>query len=242
VFVERLHKYIARCGAASRRKAEGLIAAGQIRVNGETVVHMGALIDPDTDRVDYRGQILRPIQKKYYYMLNKPKGVLTTLSDPHGRPTIQSYIPKNLGLFPVGRLDFMTQGLLLLTNDGELANRLIHPRYKVEKTYRVTVWGKVGPKKIHALQTGILLEEGVWTLPAKVRYISGDQRQTTLEMMIKEGKKRQIRRMCLSLGHPVTELTRISVGPVRLSDLPAAAMRALRDEEIFMLKKQCNLL
>jgi pseudouridine synthase len=240
--LERLHKFISRCGVASRRKAEALVIAGQIQVNGETATHKGSFIDPESDRVEYMGRILRPVEEKYYYMLNKPEGVLTTMDDPQGRPTVQRYMPKGVRLFSVGRLDYMSRGLLLLTNDGELANRLIHPRYQTEKTYRVTVWGRVGPKKIHTLETGVLLKDGDWTLPAKVARISGDDDQTTLEISITEGKKRQIRRMCLAVGHPVLTLIRVSIGPLQLSDLPLGAVRLLKDDEIYMLKKRCNLL
>jgi 23S rRNA pseudouridine2605 synthase len=136
----------------------------------------------------------------------------------------------------------MSQGLLLLTNDGDLANRLTHPRYQTEKTYRVTVWGKMGPKEIHTLETGVLLEDGLWTLPARVVYLLGDDSRTKLEISVTEGKKRQIRRMCLAVGHPVVTLIRVSMGPLQLSDLPPGDLRPLRDDEIYMLKKQCNLL
>jgi 23S rRNA pseudouridine2605 synthase len=239
--LERLHKYIARCGAASRRKAESLIAMGQVRVNGQVVTEMGILIDPGKDRVELQNLVLKPIREKYYYALNKPKGVLTALSDSRGRPDLSRYIPARLGLFPVGRLDLMSEGLLLLTNDGEMANRLIHPRYKVEKTYIVTAVGEWSAQKLRQLRQGVTLEDGSRTLPAKVRKLSETERGTVLEFILREGKKRQIRRMCLAVELSVLELRRVAIGPVRLSVLPVGGLRKLTKEEIRMLKDCCGL-
>ncbi|MDR1205917.1 MAG: rRNA pseudouridine synthase [Peptococcaceae bacterium] len=234
--MERLHKYIARCGAASRRKAESLIAMGQVRVNGRTVTEMGVQIDPGQDRVELRDQILTPVREKLYYAFHKPKGVLTALSDSRGRPDLSRYIPGGLGLFPVGRLDLMSEGLLLLTNDGELANRLIHPRYKVEKKYIVTAGGTVNAHKLRQLRQGVVLEDGSRTLPAGVRKLSAAEGGAVLEFILREGKKRQIRRMCLAADLSVLELKRVAIGPVQLSDLPAGALRKLTEEEIRALK------
>jgi pseudouridine synthase len=232
---------MARCGAASRRKAEALIAAGQVRVNGQVVTEMGIRIDPGKDRVELRNQTIRPIQEKYYYMLHKPKGVLTALSDSRGRPDLGRYIPERLGLFPAGRLDLASEGLLLLTNDGELANRLMHPRYKAEKKYIVTVRGRPDAQKLRRLRQGVALEDGTRTLPAGVRKLSEAEDASTLEFVLKEGKKRQIRRMCLAVGHPVLELKRVAMGPLELSDLPVGGLRKLTKKEIQALKNQCGL-
>jgi 23S rRNA pseudouridine2605 synthase len=191
--------------------------------------------------VELGNQRIEPIREKYYYMFHKPKGVLTALTDARGRPALGDYIPDHLGLFPVGRLDLMSEGLLLLTNDGELANRLIHPRYKVEKKYIVTVGGRLDSRQLRQLRQGIVLEDGVRTLPAKVRKLSQSENTVILEIILKEGKKRQIRRMCLALGSAVLALKRVSIGPLRLADLPAAGLRGLTEKEICALKSQCKL-
>ncbi|HEY8496689.1 MAG TPA: pseudouridine synthase [Limnochordales bacterium] len=235
-----MQKYMARCGVASRRACEQLILAGRVQVNGCTVQELGVKVDPDRDEVRVDGRVIRPPSQLRYYMLHKPAGYVTTVSDPHGRPTVMSLVPCEDRLYPVGRLDLDTEGLLLLTNDGPLAHRLTHPRYGVRKLYRAKVAGVVGPEAIARLQHGVLLEDGP-TAPARVRVIRQDKETTVLEIELAEGRKRQVRRMCQAVGHPVLYLKRIGFGPLRLGRLPAGAYRPLTDAEVVALRRAVRL-
>ncbi|MFO7310603.1 MAG: pseudouridine synthase [Bacillota bacterium] len=235
-----MQKYMARCGVASRRACEQLIVAGRVQVNGRTVRELGVKVDPDRDEVRVDGRVIRPPSKLLYYMLNKPAGYVTTVSDPQGRPTVMSLVPSEDRLYPVGRLDLDTEGLLLLTNDGPLAHRLTHPRYGVRKLYRAKVAGVVGAEAVARLEQGVLLEDGP-TAPARVRVIRQDKETAVLEIELAEGRKRQVRRMCQAVGHPVLYLKRIGFGPLRLGRLPVGAYRPLTDAEVAALRRAAQL-
>jgi 23S rRNA pseudouridine2605 synthase len=225
----RLAKHLAHAGVASRRAAEAMIAAGRVRVNGELVRDPARDVD-ERSRVEVDGRPLAGPEPHVVYALHKPVGVLSTASDSHGRPTVVELLGETCRLYPVGRLDADSSGLILLTNDGELANRLTHPRYEVPKTYRVHVGGgPVGERPLRALRTGVELEDGP-TAPAQVRLVGegGDE----LELTIREGRNRQVRRMCEAVGHPVLALQRIAFGPLRLGDLQPGAHRRLGEVEL----------
>ncbi|GIV06202.1 MAG: pseudouridine synthase [Fimbriimonadales bacterium] len=228
---QRLQKWLAFCGYGSRRACEQLIQQGRVQVNGTTAT-LGTKVDPERDVITVDGVRVQARQSLVYLMLNKPRGYVTTRKDPHAPRTVMQLLkgaPK--GVFPVGRLDADSEGLLLFTNDGDFANRLMHPRYKLPKTYRVWVRGKPSEKALNRLREGVLLEEGV-TAPAIVRLIRAGSEQSLLEMVLREGRKRQIRRMCQAVGHPVQRLVRIAIGDLRLPrDLPPGKWRALTEEE-----------
>lgn len=228
---ERLQKILARAGIASRRKAEEYIRQGRIAVNGKIVTELGFKADPVADRITVDN---RPIgaEEKIYLLLNKPAGYVTTLSDPQGRPKVVDLvtgIPQRV--FPVGRLDYDTEGALLLTNDGELANRIIHPSHEVNKTYEARVEGRPDADKIRQLENGILLE-GQKTWPARVRVLAENRNETTLELIIHEGKKRQVRRMLAAIGHPVKHLRRTAYGELKLGKLPSGTYRLLTAQDL----------
>lgn len=239
--MERLQKYLAKCGVASRRQAEKLIAAGRIRVNGAIVREMGLQIDPARDEVILDDRKVEPAQQKVYLMLNKPRRVITTLSDPQRRAKVSDLLRDiKERVYPVGRLDYHTEGLLLLTNDGEMAYRLTHPRFEVEKEYIAEVKGSVGEEALEKLRRGVLLEDGL-TSPAQVRRIAVGRNRTMLDLVIHEGRNRVVRRMCEAVGHPVLALKRVRFGPLKLEDLPSGAYRHLTPREVEALKKTCRL-
>lgn len=232
----RLQKWLARCGLGSRRACEQLIEQGRVLVNGQKAT-LGMKVDPEQDTILVDGKPVREPPKPVYLILHKPRGFVTTRSDPHAKRTIMELIADvPVPVFPVGRLDADSEGLLLLTNDGELANRLLHPRYKMPKTYRVWVKGLPGESALRALREGVMLEEGR-TSPAKVRLLKAAPLESLLEITLREGRKRQIRRMCQAVGHPVRRLVRIAFGPLRLPrDLPPGKWRWLTQEEVEALQ------
>jgi 23S rRNA pseudouridine2605 synthase len=233
---ERLQKYIARCGVCSRRKAEEYIALGRVRVNGKKITQMGYVVDSDKVDVQIDNEGIHPAVEMVYLMLNKPSGFITTASDPEERRTVYGLLP-NLKerVFSVGRLDYDSEGLLLFTNDGNLTNRLTHPRYEIKKKYLVTVEGEVDRKTIASLARGIVLEDGK-TAPAKIRILRSSRPVTLLELEMTEGKNRQIRRMLLAVGHPVIKLLRIQFGPLLLGNLKLGKYRFLSKPEIESLQ------
>ncbi|HHU51311.1 MAG TPA: rRNA pseudouridine synthase [Firmicutes bacterium] len=238
--MERLQKFMARCGVASRRQAEKMIIAGRVSVNSRVVLEPGHKIDPENDQVLVDGRHIRPEAEKVYILLHKPEGYVTTVHDPQGRPTVLDLVNRApqlqwIRLFPVGRLDYNTTGLLLLTNDGGLAYALTHPRYQVEKTYEVLVKGVPSSDALTALRKGILLEDGL-TAPAKVDIFAFKAGNAILRLVIHEGRKRQVRRMCQAIGHPVLALQRIALGPLKLGCLEPGAFRRLSGEELRLLK------
>ncbi len=234
----RLQKAIADAGAASRRKAEELIRQGRVTVNGKTVVEMGLKVDPARDHVKVDGRHLKPAAPKAYLMLNKPKGVLTTLEGPGAddRPTVQHLLRGiKHRVFPVGRLDYDTEGLLLLTNDGELSQRLLHPRYHVPKTYQVKVKGVLGDAQIRMLERGVKLSDGM-TGQSYVKKIRKTEENSWIELTIFEGRTHQVKRMLEAVEHSVLKLKRTRFGPLTLGTLPAGEHRFLTDPEIHRLR------
>lgn len=242
---ERLQKALARAGVASRRACEELIAAGRVRVNGKIVTQLGVKIDPTTDKVSVDDQpiAIRPslAPSKVYLMLNKPAGYLSTVSDPQGRSTIMDLINSNQRLYPVGRLDMDTEGLLILTNDGTFANTLMHPRYGLEKEYLALVDGMVAAHEVEQLRRGVSIpveddksgeREQYVTLPARVDIVRKEGSNTLLRFVIKEGKKRQVRLMVQAIHRPVLELRRVRFGSLRLGDLVTGKYRALSKVEV----------
>ena len=228
----RLAKYLAHAGVASRRAAEDLIRAGRVSVDGEVVADLGRQVSESAEvRVD--GAVVGGPEERAVWMVNKPAGVVSTARDTHGRPTVVSLVcDSSARLYPVGRLDADTTGLILLTNDGELANRLMHPRYEVPRTYIARVaGGPVGDAAVRALRAGVELSDGV-TAPASVRVLARDR----LELVLHEGRKREVRRMCEAVGHPVVALERVGFGSLRLGGLAAGEARRLRAEEVQALR------
>jgi 23S rRNA pseudouridine2605 synthase len=236
--LKRLHKVMAEAGVASRRKCEQLILQGKVKVDGEIIQDVGFKVDPVQSLIEVDGKKLKASEKKIYILLNKPAGYITSVGDTHKRPTVMNLIDEDARIFPVGRLDRDTEGLLLLTNDGELAYRITHPSFEIEKTYQVIVRGIPGLEDVAALREGILLDDGI-TAPAGVvvRESSKTSHTTTLEITIHEGRKRQIRRMCQTIGHPVLYLKRIRLGFLKLESLEAGKYRMLTEEEMLRLKK-----
>ncbi len=228
----RLAKYLAHAGVASRRAAEAVIAAGRVTIGGEVVTDPARDVGTG-DLVAVDGRPLEGPEARMVFMVNKPVGVLSTARDTHGRPTVVGLLPATgARLYPVGRLDADSSGLILLTNDGDLANRLTHPRFEVPKTYRARVaGGPVGARALAALRGGVRLQDGP-TAPARVRRLAED----VIEMTISEGRNRQVRRMCEEVGHPVLELHRTALGPLRLGDLEPGGHRRLSDDEVEALR------
>jgi 23S rRNA pseudouridine2605 synthase len=228
----RLAKFLAHAGVASRRSAEALIAAGRVTVEREIVTDPARDVQPDS-RVELDGRPLDGPEPRVVLALNKPVGVLSTARDTHGRPTVIDLVPaQGLRLYPVGRLDADSSGLILLTNDGELAHRLTHPSFEVEKTYRAKLaGGPVAEEALSALRSGVQLEDGL-TSPVRVRRLRGEE----IELTIHEGRNRQVRRMCEAVGHRVLELQRTGFGPLRLGGLAPGAHRRLSAEEVRRLR------
>lgn len=232
----RLQKVIADAGIASRRKAETLITAGRVTVNGRVVRELGTRVDPERDHVKVGGRHLQQTLPHVYLMLHKPKGYVSSLSDPEGRPTIADLLPGvRLRVFPVGRLDFDAEGLLLLTNHGDLAQALLHPKYHVPKTYLIKVKGVLTDDQIRELERGVTLEDGR-TAPATVQKVRKATENSWIEITIHEGRKHQVKRMLEAVGHPVLKLKRVRFGPLALGDLLPGQYRFLSDREANALR------
>lgn len=235
--MERLQKVLAHSGVASRRKAEVLIREGKVKVNGKVVTEMGFLVDPARDILEVNGQKVE-IEPKVYLIFYKPVGVITSVRDPQGRPVVMDYFRHiDERIYPVGRLDRDTSGLLLLTNDGELAHRLMHPSFKVEKGYLATVRGMPGKEDLIKLERGIKLKDG-WTSPAQAELVAlrPSQNEACVRLVIHEGRKRQVRRMFKALGYPVLALHRERYAFLTLKGLNEGEYRRLTDEEVKRLK------
>ncbi len=231
----RLQKYMADCGIASRRKSEELIASGKVKVNGK-VASIGDKVDPKKDKVSVEGQAVHAETEFRYIMLNKPRGFITTMSDERGRKCVAELVSDvGVRVFPVGRLDKDSEGLLLLTNDGEFANNLTHPSKHVPKTYRVTVRPAINEEILNHLMTGIMID-GKTTLPAQVKVLTQEPDRVVLEIVICEGRNRQIRKMCEAEGLTVARLKRTAVGPVKLGMLKQGAWRDLTPQELKSLR------
>jgi 23S rRNA pseudouridine2605 synthase len=233
---ERINKVLARAGVASRRAVDEMIEAGRISVNGQVVTEMGMKVNPQVDEIRLDGERISGKAQKFRYLaLYKPRHVITTAFDPFDRPTVMDFVDPNVRLFPVGRLDGNSEGLLILTNDGELANELTHPRYQHEKEYRVKISGTPTEKALKTWREGVYLDEGR-TLPATVTVESTTGPSTWLRFVIREGKNRQIRRMIETLGYTVHVLIRTRMGPITLGNLEPGKWRFLNDQEIAALR------
>ncbi len=224
----RLQKYLAQCGVASRRKAEEIIKQGRVSVDGTIVTTLGTKILPDSHNVRVDGKRITLTEKKIYLLLNKPKGYVTTLSDPQGRPIVTSLLKKDVTqrVFPVGRLDLNTEGALILTNDGELAQTVQHPSHEVTKTYEALVKGRPREFDVNKLTKGIVLD-GKKTFPARISLLKKMEQSTLVKIVIHEGRKRQVRKMFQAIGNPVINLKRIAYGKLFLGKLPTGKYRSL---------------
>lgn len=245
----RLQRFLARSGVASRRGSEDLMTAGRVRVNGVVVTELGSKVDPSRDVVEVDGRRVSLNEQPAYIMLNKPAGYLTTMSDPQGRPCVASLIPAERypGLFPVGRLDKDTTGLLLFTTDGDLGQALLHPRHHVSKTYIALVDGTMSDRELNPLRQGITLDDGPCQ-PARCRLLEADEARavapkgiprgtTAVEVIIREGRKNQVKRMLSRVHHPVVRLHRERFGPLVLTDVRQGSWRPLTDAEVKALKQ-----
>lgn len=237
---QRLQKWLASCGYGSRRACEQLIQAGRVKVNNETVP-MGTKIDPEQDRIEVDGTVVSQPCAPVYLILNKPPGYTTTRKDPHAKRTVMELLKGvKEPVYPVGRLDADSEGLLLFTNDGELTYRLLHPRYKVPKTYRVSLQHAPSDEALQQLREGIELEDGI-TAPAEVSWVKRSAGQIILDITLHEGRKRQVKRMFRAVGSPIIRLMRVQFGPLRLGELPPAQWRYLTAPEIEALRRATNL-
>lgn len=236
--IVRLQKYIAMCGEASRRAAERLIEEGKVFVNGERVITQGVKVEVGADKVTVSGKQIVPCEKHYYIMLNKPTGYVSTVKDQFDRPTVIDLLGDEIKarLFPVGRLDYDTEGLLLMTNDGDFSYRITHPKHNVEKTYIAAVGGGITVQGINKLRRGVRLSDGFLTAPAKVEIMEAVKGAAVVKISIHEGKNRQVRRMFEAIGVKVTALKRISISGVEIGNLPLGRWRYLTSHEISMLK------
>lgn len=232
---ERLQKYIANCGVTSRRKAEELILDGKVSVNEQTITELGYKIDTEKDLVKANGKLIKPVDKMIYIKLNKPTGYVTTVKDQFDRKCVIDLINIPDRVYPIGRLDYDTSGLLLLTNDGDLSNKLMHPRNKVYKTYVAKINGRLNSSDVGWLRHGIKIEDYT-TAPAIVDVIETDGVKTTVQISIYEGKNRQVRKMLAAVGKTVLTLKRIQFGNIKLEGLPIGSWKYLSDEEIKYLK------
>ncbi|TMW73650.1 pseudouridine synthase [Alteribacter natronophilus] len=235
--MERLQKIIAQAGITSRRKAESLIEQGRVKVNGSVVTELGAKADPSSDEIEVDGV---PVGKEepVYYLLYKPQAVISSVDDHHGRKTVTDLVETDKRIYPVGRLDYDTSGLILLTNDGEFANMLMHPKFRIHKTYIAKVKGIPSRQKLKTLEKGIELEDGK-TAPARVKLVRGNSKKENaiVEITIHEGRNRQVRRMLEAIGHPVDKLKREQYGFLTLKGLNAGEYRELKPHEVKKLRE-----
>jgi 23S rRNA pseudouridine2605 synthase len=233
---ERLQKFMARCGVASRRNSEKMIEAGKVKVNNTVVTELGIKIDTNEDKVYVNGIQIALEENKIYIILNKPEGYLCTLKDERGRKTVLDLVQDiNERIFPIGRLDYDTSGLLIMTNDGDIYNKVIHPREKINKVYEATIKGVPSNEEINSFCSGVDIG-GYVTAPAEIVILRKDTEASKVRITIHEGKKRQIRKMCKIISHPVITLRRISIGNIILSDLKRGQWRYLTQEEVKYLK------
>ena len=231
----RINKYIASAGVTSRRKADELIEEGKVKVNGAVLMNPGYHVE-DGDVVEVEGQTIRPESKLVYYLLNKPTGYVTSTADEEGRAVVTELVPDSVRVFPVGRLDYNTSGLLILTNDGELSNKLMHPSHEFDKKYLARVQGIVSRAEAARLAKGIDIG-GFVTSPAEVNLIRHDKNSTVVEITIHEGKNRQVRRMFKAINHPVEELCRVGLGNLTIGKLAVGQCRKLSPAEVEYLKR-----
>lgn len=236
--LERLQKYLANQGIASRRKAEEYIMQGKVKVNGEIITELGKKVNPKIDIVEFEGRKVKIQEEKVYVLLNKPIDYVTTVKDQFGRNTVVDLVKKaGKNLLPVGRLDMYTSGALILTNDGDFIYHVTHPKHEVEKTYTVTLRGKVTKEEVEALKKGVLIDEMYVTKPAKVRILKIDEEKniSRLEIIIHEGKNRQVRKMCEAIGKKVVALHRSKIGNIEVKNLKMGEFRYLSKQEVMSL-------
>ncbi len=235
--LERIQKILAKAGIASRREAERMVTEGRVSVNGQVVERLGVKADPFKDHIKVDGKRLKHFEPKIILLLNKPRGYLSTAKDPQGRPTVLDFL-KNVKsrIYPVGRLDFDAEGLLLLTNDGDLAHHLSHPRFSVRKTYFVKVAGVPEEKKLIQLKRGVYLEDGE-AKAVSCSLIRQKEKNSWLRIVVTEGRNHLVKRMFSAIGHPVLKLKRVEYGPIQLGDLPFGQFRSLTPDEIEKLRK-----
>jgi 23S rRNA pseudouridine2605 synthase len=237
----RLQKLLAQSGVASRRKCEELMLAGEVEVDGEVVTRLGTKVDPTTAVIRVSGKRLPPVSAHVYLVLNKPRGVVSTMSDPEGRRTLSDFVAdRPERLFHVGRLDTDTDGLILLTNDGDFAQRLAHPSYEVEKTYVAEVAGRADRGTVRTLLSGVTLEDGPVEV-RRARVVSTTADRSIVELVIHEGRNRIVRRLLDQVGHPVQRLTRTAIGPVRIGTLRTGTLRELTPDEVGTLLDVADL-
>lgn len=230
---ERLQKYLAECGVASRRKCEELILQGKVKVNNQIVTELGVKVNPEKDIVKFEDKEVKPTSKMVYILLNKPIGYVTTADDQFGRDTVLDLVKVKERIVPVGRLDMYTSGALILTNDGDFVYKVTHPKHEIEKTYTVTVKGIIKNEEVEQLRKGVKIDDYI-TKPAKVKILKTDIEKniSRLEIVIHEGKNRQVRKMCEAVGRKVLALHRTKIGNIGVKDLPLGKWRYLKTEEI----------
>lgn len=231
---ERLQKYIAKCGAASRRKAEELIFDGRVKVNG-SVVNNVVIVDDEVDVVELDGKVIKPEENMVYIMVNKPTEIITSAKDQFDRKTVLDIVNVKERVYPVGRLDYDTSGLLILTNDGDITNRMTHPSHEVNKVYAAEIIGVPTKEEMDSFEKGLKIEDYI-TSPARIRIIESKRDMALIEVTIHEGKNRQVRKMCEAIGHPVINLKRIAFGKLKLGKLKPGEWRNLSESEIEYLK------
>ena len=233
---DRLQKIIATAGITSRRKAEELILEGRVTVNGKTITELGAKADPSSDRIEVDGKRISVKGPKVYLLLNKPKGYISSVSDEHNRPVVTQLVSRvRARVYPVGRLDYDAEGVLLLTNDGDLSNKLIHPTFQVPKTYLVKVKGIPPKEKLEKLEKGVFLEDGR-TLPAKAKFVRATEENSWIELTVFEGRNHLVKRMCMAIGHPVQKLKRVDFAGIKVGKLKPGEFRPLTEKELETLK------
>lgn len=240
--MERLHKVMARAGVASRRRCEEMIASGLVKVNGKVITEPGAKVDPARDKISVGGEAVDLSPARQYILIYKPRSYITTMSDEKGRKKVTDLLSDNVGrVYPVGRLDYDSEGLLLLTNDGDLTYALTHPKHQVPKTYQARVSGVPGTDKLKQMERGLPLEDGL-TAPARVRLRGHRSGNALLEITIHEGRKHQVKRMCEYIGHPVMRLVRIKFGDLKIDELKPGQYRHLTTDELKKLKEKAGLI
>ncbi|KLU02976.1 Ribosomal large subunit pseudouridine synthase B [Rhodopirellula islandica] len=235
---KRINQLLASAGFGSRRQCEELIREGRVDVDDETITELGTTVDPNVQKVRVDGNYLRP-QKLVYYVVNKPVGIVTTNRDPRGRPRVIDLVPPTERVFPVGRLDLSSEGLILLTNDGDLAQKLAHPKFGIQKIYRVIVAGEVRGETMKKMREGMYIAEGFVQVDG-AKIIKARSKATEMEIRLKEGKNREIRRILARLGHKVQQLRRVAIGPLKLGDVPRGAYRKLTRDEVDKLRRSID--
>ena len=228
--MERLHKVLAHCGVGSRRECETIIEQGRVEVNGSVITKLGTKVDPTTDGIRVDGENVK-VERRVYYLLNKPKGYICTNRDERGRPRVIDLVPEGRRIYTVGRLDEQSEGLVLLTNDGPLANIICHPRYQVDKSYRLLVRGRVTPKQLEQIERGVWLSEGK-TAPARIRHVDRRGDRTVISLTVWEGRNRELRRIFSKVQLRVAHLIRTAIGPLRIEGLPVGAHRRLTPRDL----------